>query len=234
MRKLAQLLKAEDLMQQPLLDQLWSKLGERPNISWYPSSGNDYRDIMELKSNRVVENGIGEQPALFIHTDYNPKWVNFENPLYKDERTIVSAKIEIPLRFVSTVNYEVSPSVPFHRDAFEKPAAIYLRVEIESHRLGNIEADLIYFFFENKNFLSDVLLKHDIPISHFVNIREGIGFGGGDGTALLVDHVNACMQLHQKYILTNETGFGCADYGYTATSRIEGWSGLSAAVYMSA
>lgn len=229
--KLTQLFKAKSKDNQHLMDSLWNRLGNRPKIAWYPSSGNDYRDIMELKTERALEHGIEEQPDLFIHTDYNPSWVNMTNPLYEDGRTSVRFKYAIDLQLDPSIEYRVPPSLPFNKDAYKTPHAKYLRVEVCSRRLGKIEADLIYCFFENRNFLFEVLLKHKINISHLVNVREGIGFGGGDGTALLNEHQDLMMQLHPKYVLTNEGRFSSMEFHYTDQGLIEDWSSLDVKVY---
>ncbi|HGE72396.1 TPA: hypothetical protein ENX78_16265, partial [Candidatus Poribacteria bacterium] len=80
--KIAELLKGRNGISQERLDELFDSLRDNPKILWYPSAGNDYRDILELSEveideenitggiNIVTDYGI-PAPNLFIHTDYS-------------------------------------------------------------------------------------------------------------------------------------------------------------------
>ena len=39
-------------------------------VLWYPSAGEDYRDIMEMHEKRRVPHGIELVPNVYCHTDY--------------------------------------------------------------------------------------------------------------------------------------------------------------------
>lgn len=55
----------------------------------------------------------------------------------------------------------------------------YLRIRVENSVTGSHEVDAIYFCYENVNLIQQFFLRHEIPISHLVWIRDGSGFGGG-------------------------------------------------------
>jgi hypothetical protein len=69
--------------------------------------------------------------------------------------------------------YAAFPHLGFH-----EPTIFLLKIKISSTTLGQIEATVFYFFFENYNFLEELVLKHHLAITHFVKVREGCGFGG--------------------------------------------------------
>lgn len=53
-----------------------------------------------------------------------------------------------------------------------------MRLKIRSDLLGDIEAHVFYFLFENHNFLDQLILKHQLSVTHLVKVRQGCGFGG--------------------------------------------------------
>ena len=75
-------------------------------ILWYPSSGDDYRDVLEFYSSRMLCHDFHVSPPnIFIQTNYNAKWINYKNTevrknacdlvfecgdvLFEDVRTVV-------------------------------------------------------------------------------------------------------------------------------------------------
>jgi hypothetical protein len=175
------LLKGTDLESQAALDKLFATIPDDPQLLWYPSAGNDYRDLLEMQSKRCLINGIKKVPDLHIHTDYNLSMVNIEGIAYQDERTTVSIVAKHSLAFTQPVHFEVNPAyitgcVPRYGD----PLVYLLEIEILSKSLGKINDRVLYFFFENINFLERVLLPNHLNVSHLVKVREGCGFGGNN------------------------------------------------------
>ena len=79
-----------------------------------------------------------------------------------------------PLRLKSgfRINYEVNPeNVDFPRDAPKSPKIFLINLEITSNILGVINESVLYFVFENYNFLEEIILRYKINISHFVKVR---------------------------------------------------------------
>lgn len=153
-------------------------------IAWYPSAGLDFRDLLEL-SNPIDAN---ETPDLFIHTDYKPDW-SLENTIFENfnigpvqngfDRNfdviiddVFKLEITEPIRYSVDANY-----VDFSDDAPRFPKVFLLNVSV-SHNGNTISKPVLYFVFENINFLDEILLKFKIKITHFVKVREGCGFGG--------------------------------------------------------
>ena len=212
---LRQLLKGKNKAAQARLEAVFNSIGNNPKISWYPSAGNDYRDILELTDVEVDETirgriniakdyGITDKPVLFIHTDYSKKMVEIKKgKIFDDNRTKVIVEEIYKLSINdSDVNYFVNPEfVSFPQDAPKKPEIYLLDLEITSNKLGTIKKPLIYFLFENINFLQEVLLKHRINISHIVKVREGCGFGGNKKSITLAFAFFSV--LNTKYLITD-------------------------------
>jgi hypothetical protein len=154
------------------------------NIAWYPSAGLDFRDLLEL-SNPIYT----ETPDLFIHTDYKPDW-SLENPVFEtfnigpvqnEFNRNFNAKIDdvFELELTEPINYFVNENyVTSHKDDTPKLAKVFLLNVTVSHAGNTISKPVLYFVFENINFLEEILLKNRIKISHFVKFCEGCGFGG--------------------------------------------------------
>lgn len=153
------------------------------SIAWYPSAGLDFRDLLEL-SNPIYN----EIPDLFIHTDYKPDWsihdYAFESfntgKVHNDFNDNYNAVIEnvFELELIKSINYSINENyVDFPNDAPNTPKVFLLNVNV-SHAGITISKPVLYFIFENINFLEEILLKNRIKISHFVKVREGCGLGG--------------------------------------------------------
>jgi hypothetical protein len=173
------LLKGKNRQAQIQLDTLFDSVGDKPNILWYPSAGNDYRDILEFCDKRAETPGMTELPDLFIHTDYKPDWVRLRGTAFNDKRTNVRIDNRYELQLNQEIEYYIDPEYAyFAKDAPNKPTIYLLDLSVTSSKLGEIKNRAIYFLFENINFLDEVLLKNSIPISHLIKVREGCGWGG--------------------------------------------------------
>jgi hypothetical protein len=189
--KITELLKGKNRTSQKRLNKLFGSLRDNPKILWYPSAGNDYRDILELSEVKIDEKNIRGNinivtdygipaPDLFIHTDYNKNMVELKKgELFNDHKTVVIAKEIYPLSIHHSVKYEINENfVDSPQDAPQEPEIYLLDLEISSNKLGKIEKPVIYFLFENINFFQEVLLKHGINVAYMVKVREGCGMGG--------------------------------------------------------
>lgn len=103
------LLCGSDRIAQNRLDALIKDVGNDPNILWYPSAGNDYRDVLETSSPRVDQHGIKLLPKLYIHTDYSRSHVKLDGIIHDDGRTIVKLTEKYKLKFKNRVDYYVNP-----------------------------------------------------------------------------------------------------------------------------
>jgi hypothetical protein len=166
------LLKTVSEQDENILEELQHQIGNKPYIAWYPSAGNDFRDLIEVNRTNI-------DPDIFFHTDYSSNWVKLQCGLvFNDERTKVFIDRITELKFKKKINYIVNQDyVDFPEDANPTPKIYLLDLTVES-AFGVIRKPVIYFFMENINFLDEVLLKNKISLSHFIKVREGCGMGG--------------------------------------------------------
>lgn len=193
---------------------------ETERLLWYPSAGTDYRDLLEMTAARRARHHIDTVPTIVCHTDYSVRGARLDDQvLHRDRWTTVEVieKHRLFIAEAARVNYFVDESfVNFPDDAAPEPTVFLLNLRVTSHVLGVIDATVFYFLFENHNFLDQVVLKHRLPVTHFVKVREGCGFGGNLqsitvfysllghlGTeVLLVDwEIHFCRELHDELAL---------------------------------
>lgn len=170
------LLRGKNKRSQDRLDALSNALGKNPNILWYPSAGNDFRDVLEFTNERSQLHKISELPDLFIHTDYG---INLNQLGHTDNRTNVRIDNKYELQLQTNIEYNIDPHFVDSPEIAPMDPTIYLLdVTVVSDSLGEVKQTVIYFIFENINFLDEVVLKNKISISHLIKVREGCGFGG--------------------------------------------------------
>ena len=159
-----------------------------PNICWYPSAGNDFRDLLYLSRAYANYHPASEPdpvfPDLYLHTDYFP-WGMPEfldrRLLHLDRRTMIS---------VDTVEELPRLDLPLGAELVHFPQVgpisgrvFYFTLDVHSSPLqACFKAHLLYAFVENAAFCSAMLMKHQARIPHVLHIRYGGGICGG-GTA---------------------------------------------------
>lgn len=163
-----------------MLSRIFPQNGPDPAMLWYPSAGNDYRDLLYLSEPSAQNLGIDQIPVVHLHTDYDSTYVRLDQDVvYRDERTCITIKARHRLELNHPVRYEVSPEFAvFTENAHPRPVIWLLDVEVRSASLGTYRKPVIWFFFENINFLSELLLAFGVKISHVVKVMEGFGLGG--------------------------------------------------------
>ena len=190
---LSKILKAIDRNSEIKLAELIENVGENPNILWYPSAGLDFRDIIEAEERTEIS------PDLYFHTDYCRDVDIVVGTIFNDGRTIVEI-IEINyLSCSDEINYHVSKNFASLPDLiFAKPRVLLCDVLV-TYDGGQIRKPVLYWFFENINFLDEVLLKFNISISHIVKVCEGMAWGGNK------ESISICYaflsRLRTKYLL---------------------------------
>lgn len=164
-----------------------------PNIAWYPSAGQDFRDLLYLDQQY---SGIAPScrvepaaPDIFLHTDYFP-WSGssfLDTPtIHLDGRTSVSVKAieELP-----RCDLPLAPElVHFPKRSSATGRVLFLEIEIRSNKLGTFTRAVVYVFAENAAFCAHNILPSHGRLSHIVHVRYGGGCGGGgssDGAWLL-------------------------------------------------
>ena len=160
---------------------------EDPRVCWYPSAGQDFRDLLYLSRAYSTEYpGLlpdPEPPELFLHTDYFP-WTGStfldSRTVHLDDRTGITVEsIEELPRCDLTLDDQI---VDFPQGSVATGRVIFMWVRVESDQLGEQRVPVIYAFVENAAFCSDVMLPNAARISHLVHVRYGGGCGGGGQT----------------------------------------------------
>jgi hypothetical protein len=184
MTKLKKLLKGKSPEAIAALDNLWQNMSLNPTIAWYPSAGLDFRDLLELNP---IPNQTSK-PELFIHTDYQPYCPNINERFTGFEPGIIVDRYEPDyhkeilevhqLMFTNSIKYYIDENfVDFVDEAPIESKVFLLSVKVR-HKDDILIRPVIYFVFENINFLDEIILKHNIKISHLIKVREGCGLGG--------------------------------------------------------
>ncbi|OGB69821.1 MAG: hypothetical protein A2486_04435 [Burkholderiales bacterium RIFOXYC12_FULL_65_23] len=163
------------------------RLDHEPRIAWYPSAGEDFRDLMYLHPGfRELSPAAQPEPAapsIFLHSDYFPwKSSRFLDSrwLYRDHRTHISVKAveELP-----RLDLPLDPGiVHFPEGSSATGRVLFMQLEVNSDPLGCFSVPLIYAFVENAALCATRMLPHQARVSHIVHVRSGGGLCGGGYT----------------------------------------------------
>lgn len=178
-----------------------------PRIAWYPSAGEDFRDLLYLHPKfaelRPASKPEPRSPDIFLHTDYFP-WSTstfLDTPvIHSDDRTSIFIKSmeELPCRDLPLDEQIVA----FPNGSHATGRVLFLELNVGSHLLGDFSVPVIYGFVENAAFCARVALPQEARFSHIIHVRFGGGCGGGglsSGTWLL----NVLPQLHCEVFITD-------------------------------
>ena len=178
-----------------------------PRIAWYPSAGEDFRALLYLHpnfSNSHPASGHEPQaPDLFLFTDYFP-WQNssfLDNTIiYSDDRKSI---------FIESIEELPRLKLPLHNEIVDFPLgssatdrAVFLKIRIESDKLGSITYPVLYAFAENETFYCKKIIPNKATISHIIHVRYG-GSGGGGGSASGVWLLNVLGMLNCELFITD-------------------------------
>lgn len=184
--KLQNLLQGETYQAQQALDSFFATIDEE-RILWYPRTGKDYRDVMEITPERLALHQIPQPANIICHTDYHPDWTGLLREDYASPLAIhthAHTTVEITEQHPLTFNFDMPGSrirrhnPPLDDAAKRLPTIYLLKLNIQSDSLGEIESYVFYFMMENYRFLEQIILKKRLAITHFVKVRQGCGFGG--------------------------------------------------------
>lgn len=169
----------------PAFSRFLAGFDREPNICWYPSAGQDFRDVLYLSRAYAKYNPAtgpeADPPDLFLRTDYNPwDWPEFleHSVVHKDARTVIRVKkmeevARIPLPLHEELVYFSEPNENSGR-------IVYLRLSIDSDRFGSLpDAHVLYAFVENSAFCAEVMSPSGARLSHLINVRYQCGWSGG-------------------------------------------------------
>jgi hypothetical protein len=179
-----------------------------PRIAWYPSAGDDFRPLLYLHPKFSELNPASRQepqpPDIFLFTDYYPwQTSNFldSKKIYSTNKTTVLIEHieELPRLNLLPLHKELV-QIPEGSSATDK--AVFLKITIESDRLGSISYPVVYAFAENETFYCKKIIPHNAIIPHIIHIRYGGGCGGG-GWAKGAWLLNVFKKLHTELFITD-------------------------------
>ncbi len=187
-----------------------------PRIAWYPSAGEDFRDLLYLHPEFSRQNpGIKPDPPppdIFLHTDYFPwRSSSFLDTMtaYKDDRTRVHVKSIEELPRCDLPLDEQIVNIPNGSKATGR--VIFLELEVSSSVLGNYSYPVIYAFCDNASFCSEKIIKNSGQCSHIIHVRFGGGLGGGGkSTGIWLLNILSKLQC-EMFITDSHYGLGLGD-----------------------
>ena len=159
-----------------------SEFKGEPRIAWYPSAGDDYRDLFYLDPVYSSHNPASESdvppPDLFIHTDYHPYGgapFSDNQLLFRDKRTTVTKTYyeELP-----RLNFPLDPNIVMFDRSEAHGRVAYLEIEVVSNLFGILTARMVYACVENAAFCAERVIPLKATLNQIVQVRYGCGYGG--------------------------------------------------------
>jgi hypothetical protein len=187
---------------------------EKLNILWYPSAGNDYRNIADFL-NYGMQGKVPEQD-IFIHTDYMPEWVDLTPGVKYDENYIkieIIETLELKINNFPGWNYYTDPFyVDFPELAYKTAKGFLVKLRIRKCYTV-FEVNVLYLFLENHNFLDlilrQILLHPEKEISvNVLKVTEGIAWGGvRKGRSIANSVIRYMSVLNSDFIIMDQSNF---------------------------
>ncbi len=175
---------------------------EKKIISWYPSSGLDFRDLLALGQKKFIydKNVFANEllefeaiPDLFIHTDNAYDFDNWplvdKGVIHQDEETVYT---------ISSTEDIVSED--------DCVVGKFLKVKLESVLLEEeTSQDLLFLFYDNIDFFKRQVLKNNLSVDFLVNIRDGASENGGANYSLKMLEFYL-GKMNTKYLISDNFG----------------------------
>lgn len=203
--------------------------GRCPRICWYPSAGEDLRDLLYLSPHYCTQANPPlpgmqdvEAPTLFLHTDYFPfdRSTFMDSPiLFSDDRTMVSLS---NFEFLPNLALPVDPRlVDFPKGSHATNRAVFGMAHVQSETLHQAwDVPLLYLFCENTAFAVELAMPAHAKFSHIVRVRIGSGCGGGRSTGAWMRHA---LQALGTEVLVHDTQWNPLE----SDSALEVYPGLA-------
>lgn len=175
-----------------------------PRIAWYPSAGEDFRDLLYLNQRFSEKHPLSMTeprcPDIYLHTDYSASSFLDNRTIHLDSRTLVYVQFieELPRCELPLDDQIVNSSdgrCTTHR-------IFFLEIVVKSKQLGEYCVPVVYAVVENAAFCSMQILPHEGRISHIIHVRYGGGLGGG-GKSTGIWLLNVLRQLHCEVFITD-------------------------------
>lgn len=158
---------------------------------WYPSAGNDYRDILEFSHSQRNIHHLPIQPWLFVHTSVGGR--GFANgPQFEDEYTSVQTLRRGKFRLAESVAWGVglNDAWEHYRDGVRAHGvgravdysgscrAWLSQVLVKSNQVGEVRAWVLEIEQSNYDFFARFVVQGGLRFSTLVQVRQGCGLGG--------------------------------------------------------
>lgn len=215
------LITGNDSISNQRLQQLRKDQRENMTALWYPSAGIDFRDVLEFSSK---SNSVAILPNIFIHSDYQLFSYNLsagtvvrhypEGAFIADSDNLPEgrpiAEVTIEACYDLSLTSIYSSCYNINHQYIEYPAntaanPIIKLLDLSLYKDGRKQdATVLYFGFENINFLNNILIQHRITIPYILKVREGCGFGGGRKSITIA--FGLLSYLKTRFIISDDEG----------------------------
>jgi hypothetical protein len=203
---------------------------KEPNISWYVSSGSDFRSPIFFNDSYMKDyinsNHRWQAPDIYFFTDYYPDFFytlfpdkmtkSFTKPMSKFESLLTeyadlsgwylfqdnrtSVRVK-QFEFLPSIDAKVDMDLVDFQLEGNKPKQIaYMLLQFWSNLIGYFDVHLIYANVENE-FMADKLVKSKAKISHITHVRYGSGFGLAKANGAYLK--NILKNLETKFFISD-------------------------------
>jgi len=194
-----------------LLNEFIKNCKADPRIAWYPSSGTDFRGLMYLSAEyeriKPSSKAAPVPPDFFLFTDYFP-WEGStfldSKEVFNDGHTHITVEEFEKLPSLN-LSYHYPEIVEFKSKIYN--TCVFLKIKIESDKLGVIRYPVLYAFVENEAFFMEKLLPLKAKITHIIHVRYGGDCGGG-GHASGIWLLNVLKTLGTELFISDTSIFG--------------------------
>lgn len=185
---------------------LIERFEDEPRIAWYPSSGEDFRELLYLHPNFSKLNPAHEEepdaPDFFLHTDYFP-WQNSSfldtKTIYNDHRTTITVE---EIEHLPNLDLALNEEIVSLKPSIATNKAVFLKLKVQCDQLETFTRNVVYAFGENEAFYCNKLIPNNARITHVIHVRYGGGCGGG-GNASGAWLVNVLSKLNCEAFITD-------------------------------
>ena len=201
-----------------------------PSISWYVSSGSDFRNpifLNERYMNKFIKgNNNWEPPNLFLYTDYYTPFFDNLFPFHMTQSFVKRmSKFEALLsehadiggwhlyqddrtsvrvkrfEYLPTIKSRIDKELVDFTDIGNEPKkVVYILLEFWSKQFGRFDVNLVYANVENE-FMANMLVQSKAEITHITHVRYGSGFGFAKATGAYLK--NILHKLKVKYFISD-------------------------------
>src|SRR5271157_4235922 len=136
-----------------------------PRIAWYPSAGEDFRDLLYLnrKYSEINPPSSPEPPPpdIFLHTDYFPHSSSTfldSRIIHSENRTTITVK---SIEELPRCDLPLDPKIVDLQGSIATGRVVFLEIDVQSNVLGSFSCPVLYVFAENAAFCAERVLPQE-------------------------------------------------------------------------